>query len=169
MNTATINPIKKTFERSPQEERAINLSINNGKPLVEVLGTNTFPLVGLFRVFGGTFNKETKNWSVPDHKWHEAQSAADAQTAKQAERVIAKGQPKTVAAPVSKPVAAPVVEKVAAPVATATADRIVFRTANLLAAATDLHKAATNEKVKTALALAIDALTLAGQEAITAV
>ena len=116
-STSTAAPVK-VYERTAQEERAHNIQINGDKPLIEVKGTNTYPIANLLRVFGGKWNKETKTWSVPDHKWHEAQTAADEQTKKQADRDAAKANKP--AAPVKAPeVKAAPVKAVATPVTTA--------------------------------------------------
>ncbi len=179
MNTTSTAPVK-TYERTAQEERAHNIQINGEKPLVEITGTNTYPIANLLRVFGGKWNKETKTWWVPDHKFNEAQTAADEQTKKQAERDAAKlakaSQP--AAKPVAKAKAPEVVKakpavvittaQVVAAAAPAPTDRIVFRINNLLSAATDLAAAATDPATVESLKLAIDALTLAGQNAVAA-
>lgn len=183
MSTATAPNEVKTYERNAKDERAHNLSINGDKPLVQVKGTNTFPLKGLFSVFGGKWDKETQSWFVPDHKWHEAQTAADVKTAekaaadaKKAAKATAPVQPKPTPVATVKPVAAPVVTITAAqvqqaapvPAPVVSTDRLVFRIHNLLNATTELSKTVTNEAVKLTLSLAIDALTLAGQEALAA-
>lgn len=172
MTTATSTAPVKTYERTAQEERAHNLQINGDKPLVEVTGTNTYPIANLLRVFGGKWNKETKTWSVPDHKWHEAQTAADEQTKKQADRDAAKANKATKPAQPAAPTKAPVAA-VAAPVTTTApapvpANRLVFRINNVLTATTDLAKGVADEATLQSLQLAIDALTLAGQNALAA-
>lgn len=173
-STSTAAPVK-VYERTAQEERALNIQINGDKPLIEVTGTNTFPIANLLRVFGGKWNKETKTWSVPDHKWNEAQTAADEQTKKQADRDAAKANkpaapvkaPEVKAAPV-KAVAAPVTTAPVAVPATVPANRLVFRINNVLTATTDLAKGVTDEATLQSLNLAIEALTLAGQNALAA-
>ena len=175
--TSTAAPVEvKTYERNAKDERAHNIQINGDKPLIEVKGTNTFPLKGLFSVFGGKWNKDTQSWFVPDHKWHEAQTAADVKTAEKAAHDATKLAKSTapvaaVAAPViAKPVVTVTATQVqqAAPAKPVSNDRLVFRLQNLLNAAQDLSTSTPDGAVKVALALAIDGLTLAGQEALAA-
>lgn len=184
MSTATAptnTTSTKTYERTAKEEREYNLNINGDKPLVEIKGTNTYPIKGWLFTLGGRWNKETQSWFVPDHTYHAAQTKADELTKAKAEQDAKKGQPKA-AAPVKAPEAkaSPTAPK-ATPVATAPApvsnpapaapvstDRVVFRINNLHKATSDLLATVTDEKVKEALELAVASLTLAGEHALAA-
>jgi hypothetical protein len=146
MTTATSQNETTTPKNNATEERAKNLAINGDKPLVEVTGF-TFPIKGLLWVFGGKYNPETKTWSVPDHKWCEAQTKADELTAKveanKAAKAAKASQPKQEAKPApvkAKPVAK-VEQPKAAPVKTepGTFGTVINRCNNLADATTAVY------------------------------
>ena len=173
MSTATAPTATKTYERTAKEEREHNLRINGDKPLVEVKGF-TYPIKGWLFTLGGKWNKDTQSWWVPDHTFHAAQTKADELTKAQQEKASKpkEAKPKAEAKPTAAPAKAPEAPKApeTAPVAATpvSTDRVVFRINNLHKATSDLLATVTDEQVKGALALAVDALTLAGDHALAA-
>jgi hypothetical protein len=91
-------PTKSDHVLTTAENRSIVLEmmVKYNLPMVELTG-NTFPVKGLLWTNGGTFNKETKTWSVPAQVAEEMQKAVNDVSAKVAAS-IAKSKAKKEAA-----------------------------------------------------------------------